>query len=311
MTTNEKLICFDPFCLDLVNECLLKGSEEIRLRPKAFAVLDYLLERPGRLVTKKEVLDAVWPETFVGEGVLKVAIRQIREALHDDPACPRFIETAHRRGYRFIGQISGRAESPAAGEEVQILTTVEPAPPRPAKSPPQVVGRDNALSLIQDRLGRMLAGERQIVFVTGEAGIGKTALVDTFARGIAAAGNVRIGRGQCLEHYGTSEAFLPVLEAIGRLAGEQKRIVQVLQSHAPMWLLQMPSLVSASDRELLSRELLGVSRERMLREMGDALEVLTADLPLVLILEDLHWSDYSTLDLISYLAKKRQLAHLM
>src|SRR5262245_56268586 len=216
MTTNEKLICFDPFCLDLVNECLLRGSEEIRLRPKAFAVLDYLLERPGRLVTKKEVLDAVWPETFVGEGVLKVAIRQIREALHDDPACPRFIETAHRRGYRFIGQIVGRAES-AADQEVQSRTTVDPAPPRAAKSPPQGVGRENALSLIRDRLGRMLAGERQIVFVTGEAGIGKTALVDTLVRGIASAGNVRIGRGQCLEHYGTSEAFLPVLDAIGRL----------------------------------------------------------------------------------------------
>src|SRR5262245_18210629 len=311
MTTNEKLICFDPFCLDLVNECLLRGSEEIRLRPKAFAVLDYLLERPGRQVTKKEVLDAVWPDTFVGEGVLKVAIRQIREALKDDPSCPRFNETAHRRGYRFIGQIADRGYIPGLDEDIQSLAAVVSAPLRPAKSPRQVVGRENTLCLIRDLLDRMLAGERQIVFVTGEAGIGKTALVDTFARGIATGGNVRIGRGQCLEHYGTSEAFLPVLEAIGRLAREQKRIVEVLRSHAPMWLLQMPSLVSASDRELLSREVLGVSRERMLREMGDALEVLTAELPLVLILEDLHWSDYSTLDLISYLAKKRQLAHLM
>ena len=310
MITNEKLICFDPFCLDLVNECLLRGSEEIRLRPKAFAVLDYLLERPGRLVTKKEVLDAVWPETFVGEGVLKVAIRQIREALQDDPSCPRFIETAHRRGYRFIGQIADRGDFPGLDEDIQSYAAIVPAPLRPAKSPPQVVGRENTLCLMQDLLDRMLAGERQIVFVTGEAGIGKTALVDTFAQDIAS-GNVRISRGQCLEHYGTSEAFLPVLEAIGRLAREHKPIVEVLRSHAPMWLLQMPSLVSASDRELLSREVLGVSRERMLREMGDALEELTADRPLVLILEDLHWSDYSTLDLISYLAKKRQLAHLM
>src|SRR5213594_1360249 len=78
-----------------------------------------------------------------------------------------------------------------------------------------------------------------------------------------------------------------------------------------MWLLQMPSLVSASDRELLSREVLGATRERMLREMGEALEALTADLPLVLILEDLHWSDYSTIDLISDLARQRQPAHLM
>jgi predicted ATPase len=78
-----------------------------------------------------------------------------------------------------------------------------------------------------------------------------------------------------------------------------------------MWLLQMPSLVTASDRESLSREEFGATRERMLREMGEALEVLTADLPLVLILEDLHWSDYSTLDLISYLARQRQAAQLM
>jgi tetratricopeptide (TPR) repeat protein len=78
-----------------------------------------------------------------------------------------------------------------------------------------------------------------------------------------------------------------------------------------MWLLQLPSLLSVSDRDLLSREVLGATRERMLREMGDALEALTAELPLVLILEDLHWSDYSTLDLISYLARQRQAARLM
>jgi predicted ATPase len=73
-----------------------------------------------------------------------------------------------------------------------------------------------------------------------------------------------------------------------------------------MWLLQMPSLVSDSDRELLNRGVSGATRERMLREMGEALEALTAEMPLVLILEDLHWSDYSTLDLISYLARQRQ-----
>ena len=78
-----------------------------------------------------------------------------------------------------------------------------------------------------------------------------------------------------------------------------------------MWLLQLPSLVTGSVREALSRELSGATKERMLREMGDALEILTADMPLVLILEDLHWSDYSTLDLISYLATRRQAAQMM
>src|SRR5262249_46234439 len=104
--SKEKRILFDRFCLDLANERLSTGSKTIKLRPKPFAVLEYLLGRPGQLVTKEELLNAIWPGTFVGEAVLKVAIRQIREALGDDPKSPSFIETAHRRGYRFIGQIA-------------------------------------------------------------------------------------------------------------------------------------------------------------------------------------------------------------
>jgi DNA-binding winged helix-turn-helix (wHTH) protein len=304
---NEKRIIFDPFCLDVANACLWRGSQAIKLRPKAFAVLDYLLGRAGQLITKEKLLDAVWPETFVGEAVLKVAIRQIREALDDDPKSPRFIETAHRRGYRFIGQIRNSGQTLAKDQRISTSTLAV----RADYLPQGVVGRDETLSRMRSWLEKMLRGERQIVFVTGEAGIGKTTLVDTFARSVASDRNIRIGRGQCLEQYGTSEAYLPVLEAIGRLGREHAEVVDVLRAHAPMWLLQMPSLVSASDRELLSQEVSGATRERMLREMGEALEALTADLPLVLILEDLHWSDYSTLDLISYLARQRQAARLM
>jgi predicted ATPase/DNA-binding winged helix-turn-helix (wHTH) protein len=308
---SEKHISFDLFSLDLANECLWRGSRAIKLRPKVFAVLNYLLGHPGQLVTKEELLNALWPETFVGDAVLKVTIRQLREALGDDPKSPRFIETAHRRGYRFIAQIRESGRMLADDQEIQRNETVSGLRQRAADSTPGVVGRDEALSRMRSWLERMIGGERQIVFVTGEAGIGKTALVDVFVRSIASDRNIRIGRGQCLEQYGTSEAYLPVLEAIGRLAREQAQVVDVLRAHAPMWLVQMPSLLSASDREALSRELSGATRERMLREMGEALEALTADLPLVLILEDLHWSDYSTLDLISYLARHRQATQLM
>jgi DNA-binding winged helix-turn-helix (wHTH) protein/predicted ATPase len=308
---NEKHIVFDPFRLDLANECLWRGSEAIKLRPKAFALLNYLLERPAQLVTKEELLNAVWPGTFIGEAVLKVAIGQVREALSDDPKSPRFIETAHRRGYRFIGPIAESGQMPARAEEVRNKQAVSDSPRHATDSPQAVVGRDEALSRMRSWLAKMLRGERQIVFVTGEAGIGKTALVDMFARSAALHRSIRIGRGQCLEQYGTGEAYLPVLEAFGRLCREEPQVVDVLRAHAPMWLLQMPSLVSASDRDLLSREMLGATRERMLREMSETLEALTAELPLVLILEDLHWSDYSTLDLISYLARQRQRAQLM
>jgi len=274
-------------------------------------VLNQLVGRSGQLVTKEELLAAVWPETFVGDAVLKVTIRELRGALDDDPKAPAFIETAHRRGYRFIGQIAEGRQPPAKEQEIAGDNAIPTLRHRDRYLPLGLVGRDEALARMRSWLEKMLGGERQIVFVAGEAGIGKTALVDTFARYIAFDRSIRIARGQCLEQYGTSEAYLPVLEAMGRLCREQGQVVDVLRTHAPMWLLQMPSLMSASDRELISREVSGATRERMLREMGDALEALTIDLPLVLILEDLHWSDYSTLDLISYLARQRQTAHLM
>ncbi len=302
---NDKRIAFDRFSLDLVNESLWKGSEEIKLRPKAFALLNYLLHHPDQLVTKEELLNAIWPETFVGDAVLKVTVRQLREALDDNPKSPRVIETSHRRGYRFIAQIAERERKP------QDLPRADNGHSGAFRVYVGVVGRAQALSRMQRWLRRTLHGERQIVFVTGEAGIGKTSLVDAFARTIPADGTIRVGRGQCLDQYGTGEAYLPVLEAIGRLCREEQQVTQVLRAHAPMWLLQMPSLLSASDRELLSREMAGATRERMLREMGEALDALTVEAPLVLILEDLHWSDYSTLDLISYLATQRQRSHLM
>lgn len=308
LTVNDKRIVFDRFSLDLVNECLWRGSEEIKIRPKAFALLNYLLNRSGQLVTKDELLNAVWPETFVGDAVLKVTVRQLREALDDDPKSPRFIETSHRRGYRFIGEI---APEPPKEPKPSYQDSPDSAFSGAFFVYTGVVGRDQALARMHRWLYRMMRGDRQIGFITGEAGIGKTALVDAFARTIPTDGTIRVGRGQCLEQYGTGEAYLPVLEAIGRLCREEPRVADVVRAHAPMWLLQMPSLLSAAEREELSRDVSGATRERMLREMGEALEALTAEMPLVLILEDLHWSDYSTLDLISYLATRRQRAHLM
>ena len=99
-------VTFGPFRLDRPNRRLHRGVSVIPLRPKAFAVLDYLVARAGRLVTKDQLLAAVWPDTAVTDTVLKVCVREIRDALGDDPDAPHFVETAHRLGYRFISQIS-------------------------------------------------------------------------------------------------------------------------------------------------------------------------------------------------------------
>jgi predicted ATPase len=115
-----------------------------------------------------------------------------------------------------------------------------------------------------------------------------------------------------VEHYGASEPYLPVLEALGRLGrgpdGEQ--LIAVLRQYAPTWLVHLPALVSPAEREQLQREVQGATPQRMLREMAEALEALTAERPLLLVLEDLHWSDVSTLDFLSVVARRTERARL-
>jgi predicted ATPase len=104
-----------------------------------------------------------------------------------------------------------------------------------------------------------------------------------------------------------------MLDGLSRLgqAPEGRRIIELLRQHAPAWLVELPSLLPADERETIQRQGLGATRERMLRAMAEAIEAITAESPLIVVLEDLHWSDYSTLDLISYLARRRDPARLM
>jgi predicted ATPase len=152
-----------------------------------------------------------------------------------------------------------------------------------------------------------------VVFVAGEAGIGKTTFVEAFLDSIAQEREVRLGRGQCVEQYGAGEPYMPVLEALSRLGQEPggERLVELLKRFAPMWLVQMPALLRPEERARLQDENQGVTQRRMLREMAQALGGLAAEMPLVLLLEDLHWSDFSTLELISAVARRRDPARLL
>src|SRR5262245_9657050 len=104
---------FADFKFDPLNQCVWRGTVRLNLTPKAFAVFDHLIAHRSRLVTKEELLTQLWPDSYVSDSVLKVCVREIRKALDDDPAAPRFIETLHRRGYRFIAPIhESPGESP-------------------------------------------------------------------------------------------------------------------------------------------------------------------------------------------------------
>src|SRR3954464_9253323 len=127
-------IMFQSFRLDLVNECLWQDARAISLRPKAFRVLKLLVEHPGQLVKKQQVLDAVWPETFVGDAVLKDIVRQLRGALNDCATSPCYIQTAHRRGYRFIAKISPVSAEPSNQNSAAWEGDAQASPISPAWS---------------------------------------------------------------------------------------------------------------------------------------------------------------------------------
>lgn len=122
-----------------------------------------------------------------------------------------------------------------------------------------------------------------------------------------------IGYGQCIEQYGAGEAYLPLLEAFARLGRtpHASRVVDVLRQYAPNWLVHLPSLVSASEAEGLQRRSAWRRQEYMLRELAEAVEVLTAVSPLILVLEDLHWSDTATLDWLNHVARRWEPARLL
>ncbi len=133
----------------------------MQLTPKAFLdVLRYLVEHADRVVTQDELLEAIWPKTYVNPEGIRKYILEIRKSLGDQKSPPSFIETLPKRGYRFIAKVA---------EERKLALPASAGGPAGT-----IVGRDEALAEIEDCLKTASDGQRQIVFVTGEAGIGKT-----------------------------------------------------------------------------------------------------------------------------------------
>lgn len=266
--TTPTQFAFGAFQLDPGNARLSRGSETIPLTPKAFDALRYLAGHPDQLVTKDELLKAVWPDVIVGDASVKVCIREIRKALDDDAQQPKYIETVHRRGYRFIAKPGAVLPGPKQ-ESAAIL-----------------VGRDEELGWLLERFAKAAGGARQTVFVTGRPGSGKTALIDALMNRVKPGATIAVGH--CFEQFGTSEPYLPIWEALEQL------------DPAPTRSKQESSMAPAPG-----------SSSRLLRDITERVEHAAGDGAVLLVLEDLQWADYSTLDVISSLARRRTSAKLM
>jgi len=304
------LFRFGEYCLDPGRVRLLRDGREVTVAPKVFDLLQLLVRNGGELMTKERLLDEVWQRRFVSESALKSCINELRAALQDDAKNPRFIATVAKRGYRFIAPVS--ASGAATG------SVVSPVAARDIGSGPSTTGH-RGYRIPRPRLQEALAvawrqaleGCRQAVFLTGAAGAGKTTQVEMFLQALG--GTAEILRGRCLERFTEGEALFPLIEALTEYCGTDRgfRLCSLLRRHAPVLLAQLPALLEPTERQELAWEIVGASRDRMLREACELLEAASAAEPVVLVLENLHWADLATLDFLALLAQRRQPAALL
>ncbi len=278
---------FGPFRLDPVQGLTL-GTTSVHLTPKSLTLLSLLAGRAGQVVTKTELFTAVWPDTAVSDAALTSCIQELRTALGDDARQPRYIETIHRRGFRFVADVASPETRPAPPVDSAAAT---------------VVGRQTVLASINEAMTRARNGRRQVVLVTGPPGIGKSAVVHAFLQSTAVA-DASVTGASCVEQHGSPEVYGALLEALTRLARTRDgpRIIATLAQCAPTWLAHMPAVQSPAQYADLQRRTAGTTHDRMLRELNDAIDQLASATPLVVWLEDLHWADAATLDWLAAFA---------
>lgn len=299
--TESYEIRFGPFVIDRLRQQLLHGSERIALRPKTWAVLLELVQRPGEVVSNEELLNRVWEGKAVTPEVASVSVRELRRALGDNRQQPCYIETLPRRGYRFVARLeSSRLDEPTSFWRHREPTMV-----------PGFVGRSRELAEIQGAFELALGGRRQVLFISGEAGIGKSSLLAAAVRQLEEPGKgFLLGRAQCVAEQ--REAFLPLLDMLVSLCQNDisGKTLRRLERFAPLWLWALPEVRAAGERPESMPDV-GATPERLLRQLNQALEALSWDYPVVLILEDIHWADLGTVQFLRFLAERAPSARLL
>jgi predicted ATPase len=286
------ILSFLSFQLDTAEERLLKAGVEVRLRRKPFAVLCHLARNAPRVVSHDEIVEAIWGHVAMSESLLRSHVHEIRKAVGEG-----IVETVIGRGYRFMVDVRA----------------IEHSTPTLHAPETHLLERDAELDELRTALKQTQQGKPRLAFVTGEAGIGKTTLVSSFVAWATLARSCWTASASCCMRDGGAEPFLPLLEALRDLCRgpDGDRVLDVLMRHAPTWLAQMPAQVREGRAEGLQRRSFGGTQARMLLELTDALEALSHDRPVVLALDDLQWSDSSTVEALAMIARRRKAIRLL
>lgn len=284
---------FDGGAFEPLSGRLVHLDAEAHLRPKTAEVLAALLERPGQVISKAELVDRVWGGA-AGDEALAVCVAELRRALHEGSNSARLIGTAHRRGYLFLS----------------VVSTVPLQPP--ARSGHGLVGRGPALEVLETWWRRASAGERTTGFVAGEAGAGKTALLRAFVGAARSRELVAIGEGRCADRHG-AEPYLPFLDVLASLAqGPNGSLFQeLLWERAPSWLVHLTGLVPPEAVAELRQRAADRSPGRLRREAAEVLDAFAMVVPTVVVLEDLHSADRATTELVAHLAERPTRSRLL
>lgn len=279
------------FELDRSTRSLRLGAEEIPLQPRIFDLLSYLVRNPDRALSREELFAEVWSDVVVSDAALTKAARVLRSILRRDPLTRDVLETVRGHGYRLRASVGALGTAPETSRRSE-----RPRPP--------FVGRDGELARLVECVDDVRRRGRRFVLVVGDPGAGKSALVQRLLE--TAASDLLVGEGQCIEGFGEQSPYLPVLEAITGFArfdsGSRRfRIRSIVQRAAPRWRAYLPSLFPDVPHDDALFEL---QPSEMARQVLDAIELIGAEEPAILFLEDLQWADQSTLKLLHSLVAR-------
>jgi len=288
------LVQFDDFVLNRSACELRRGDALVPLQRVPLELLSFLLEHRGQLVTRKEILERVWGKgVFVdGETSINTAVRKLRRALSDDPHAPRFVATVPARGYRFVAEI----RSPKPG------LMARPSGPRSSV----MVGREHELASLIGGLDDAAARRGRLFLICGEPGVGKTRLADEVAT-VAEAKRMALMVGHCSEHD-EAVAYLPfveIMESFVERPQSQDRLRAALGPEASELARLVPKLRNILPGLHPSRSLPPAqARRHLLNSVFDFAARAASARPALMILEDLHWADDSTLALLDHIARR-------
>jgi DNA-binding winged helix-turn-helix (wHTH) protein/tetratricopeptide (TPR) repeat protein len=288
-------IAFEEFELNERLYQLRRSGTLVPLPPKAFDLLAYLLRHRDRVVPKAELLARVWPAEVVTSSSLTSCVNTLRDCLGGDVGSRRLIETVRGRGYRFSGRV-----------EPSRLAMNEPTPEQVANAPrrPIFVGREDELRRMTAILEQVLEGHGQAILITGDAGIGKTRLVEEFcARARAAGASVAVGAAR--EEEGVP-AFWPWVESLRGVMDDLDDLkLRRMLGLGAAELAELVPTIAARLPDVPPAQAPGAehARVRLFDSVSRFLAAAAARRPLVLALEDLHLADRSSLLLLQFLAR--------